>query len=403
MKQITINVGFKNREKGRSLTFVRVIFKKVWLELLDIENNLVKFEYNSKISPYTFTLSKGSENEVNIYLKSESFNRITETKKLAKKNANIENDGLIFSLPSIFFPILKEIYGEISKSFKVDYEIKNNKGVFYLMERVSTAEKLIETNEVIENTEIIKDIEKHKKNIILIKVNKGGIGKTFLASQIASGLAILKKKVLIITSDSQNNILDFLAEEVKEDDLKEGLIKDVLYGKGEIIKLRDNLSFLPLENSRFGRVFVEKLKPWLDKKRQEYDYIIVDSIPTMKIDSEFLEESDYIIIPTYCDSVTIRGVLNLLNEIDLEKVLAIQINKYKGRKVEQKYKKILEEQLLATPILLTKPIPDISFIEHMLERKKSIWEYKNKKAEDIQNIFLQLIFQIIERVEGGIE
>lgn len=391
MKKITVNIGFKKRKNKISLSQARIMFKKIWLDILEIENNLVKFEYNNMEDPSSFSLSKGFDDDINIYIKGEKVKKIIETKKLAQKNANIDTDGLVFSLPSPFFPILKEIQGEISKSFKVDYEIKDKKGVFYLKSKN------------IQNEIVTKDEKKkRKKNVVLVKVNKGGVGKTFLVCQIATGLGILGKKVLIITSDSQNNILDFLSHESDEDMLKNGLIKDVLYDKGEVINLRKNLDFLPLESSKFGEAFIKKLKSWLEKKRVEYDYIIIDSIPTMKIDTEFVEEADHIIIPTYCDSVTINGVLNLLNDIDLNKVLAIQINKYKGRKVEQKYKKMLQEQLKNTSILFAKEIPDISFIEQMLEMKKSIWEYKNKKADEIQNILIELIYKIIEKTEGDI-
>lgn len=392
MRQITINVGFKKRKTKVSLSQARIMFKKIWLDILEIENNLVKFEYNSLKDPFSFSLSKGIENDINIYIRGEKINKIIETKKLAQKNANVETDGLVFSLPAPFFPILKEIYGEISKSFKVNYEIIDKKGVFYLKE------KLLEINE----PRPVLEGFKRKSNVILVKVNKGGVGKTFLVCQIATGLAILGKKTLIITSDSQNNILDFLSHESDEEILKNGLIKDVLYNKGEVVKLRKNLDFLPLESSRFGEVFIKKLKEWLDKKREEYDYILIDSIPTMKIDTEFVEQADHIIIPTYCDSVTINGVLNLLNDIDLNKILAIQINKYKGRKIEQRYKKMLQEHLKDTPILFPKEIPDISFIEQMLEMKKSIWEYKNKKADEIQNILIELISKIIYKTEGDI-
>ena len=46
-------------------------------------------------------------------------------------------------------------------------------------------------------------------NIFTVKVNKGGIGKTFFKVQIGHGLALQGYKVLLITSDSQNNILHY--------------------------------------------------------------------------------------------------------------------------------------------------------------------------------------------------
>ncbi|ALQ38957.1 ATPase [Fusobacterium hwasookii ChDC F300] len=240
-----------------------------------------------------------------------------------------------------------------------------------------------------------------KKNVILFKINKGGVGKTFLTSQVGVGLTLAEpnKKVLIITSDSQNNILNFLDK--NDSDISNGLIKDVLYGKGEYIKLRKNLYFLPLENARFGKIFLEKLKEWLDFKRREYDYILIDSIPTMKIDEEFVNLADYFVIPAFFDEATTQGIVNLITEIDKDKIIAIQGNRYRKRKIENKYKENLEKLIKQTNIMMNEPIPDLSFILTMLDNKKSIFEYSNIKIKEVQKIFVKLIQKIIEVVNNG--
>ncbi|WYA12146.1 ParA family protein [Fusobacterium nucleatum] len=237
--------------------------------------------------------------------------------------------------------------------------------------------------------------------MILFKINKGGVGKTFLTSQVGVGLTLAEpnKKVLIITSDSQNNILNFLDK--NDSDVSNGLIKDVLYGKGEYIKLRKNLYFLPLENARFGKIFLEKLKEWLDLKRREYDYILIDSIPTMKIDEEFVNLADYFVIPTFFDEATTQGVVNLITEIDKDKIIAIQGNRYRKRKIENKYKENLEKLIKQTNIMMNEPIPDLSFILTMLDNKKSIFEYSNMKIKEVQKIFVKLIQKIVEVINNG--
>jgi len=239
------------------------------------------------------------------------------------------------------------------------------------------------------------------KNVILFKINKGGVGKTFLTSQVGVGLTLAEpnKKVLIITSDSQNNILNFLDK--NDSNISNGLIKDVLYGKGEYIKLRKNLYFLPLENARFGKIFLEKLKEWLDFKRREYDYILIDSIPTMKIDEEFVNLADYFVIPAFFDEATTQGIVNLITEIDKDKIIAIQGNRYRKRKIENKYKENLEKLIKQTNIMMNEPIPDLSFILTMLDNKKSIFEYSNIKIKEVQKIFVKLIQKIIEVVNNG--
>ena len=240
-----------------------------------------------------------------------------------------------------------------------------------------------------------------RKNVILFKINKGGVGKTFLTSQVGVGLTLAEpnKKVLIITSDSQNNILNFLDK--NDSDVSNGLIKDVLYGKGEYIKLRKNLYFLPLENARFGKIFLEKLKEWLDLKRREYDYILIDSIPTMKIDEEFVNLADYFVIPAFFDEATTQGIVNLITEIDKDKIIAIQGNRYRKRKIENKYKENLEKLIKQTNIMINEPIPDLSFILTMLDNKKSIFEYSNIKIKEVQKIFVKLIQKIVEVVNNG--
>ena len=117
--------------------------------------------------------------------------------------------------------------------------------------------------------------------MITVKVNKGGVGKTFLSVQIGHGLALNQKKVLLLTSDSQNNILDYSFKESNIPEFKDGLKSFVKGNKGDIIKLRKNLDFIPLENNKFSPQFLNELPSFLEKMKEEYDFVIVDSIPTM--------------------------------------------------------------------------------------------------------------------------
>ena len=106
--------------------------------------------------------------------------------------------------------------------------------------------------------------------VFSIKVNKGGIGKTFLTVQLGYGLAMQDKKVLLLTSDSQNNILDYTLsdEEVEKIDFKKDLRYCVMNDKVETVKLRTNLYFIPTKSSLFTDRFLEKLPEFI-KKMQE--------------------------------------------------------------------------------------------------------------------------------------
>lgn len=230
--------------------------------------------------------------------------------------------------------------------------------------------------------------------MIAIKNNKGGIGKTFLTTQLGAGLAILEKKVLILTSDSQNNIFNY---SLKNNDLeiKKGLKSEVEKGDGDFYKLRKNLEFLPLEDNHFSSQFMKKLPEFLKKIEKKYDFILIDSVPTLKIDSIFLECSNKIIVPTFCDEVTTEGIVNLIENTDINKILAIVINKYKDNKIQKKYKEILISLLENTDIILPTPIQATSFIEQALDKKKTIWEYRNKDAVKVQNSLVEIISNLI--------
>lgn len=227
-----------------------------------------------------------------------------------------------------------------------------------------------------------------KDKIFLIKNNKGGVGKSFLTSQIASALALFDNKVLILTSDSQNNILDFFHGLVIPE--YDGGLKDwVTLGTGDIIKVRENIHFIPLEDNRLGNNFYEKFPAFIEKMKQEYDYILIDSVPTLKIDHIFLEIADKFIIPTFCDKVTMNMLLNFLNEIDINKVHSIVITKYVKTANQMHWKEFLEESIQGKIDLHT--IKFSSQIEQVINKGKTIFESGSKELEEAQNSILKLI------------
>ncbi|UTI52471.1 AAA family ATPase [Fusobacterium polymorphum] len=237
------------------------------------------------------------------------------------------------------------------------------------------------------------------KNIFTVKVNKGGIGKTFFTVQIGHGLALQGYKVLLITSDSQNNILHYTKskKEIDKYDLSKGLRHAVLYGDNRdlYIKVRENLYFLPTESSVFSDAFEKKFDNFIRKKRIEYDNILIDSIPTMDIDKKFMECSDQLIIPTFCDYSTYEGTLNVIEEVGANKIHSIIINLFKNTKIQKKYYSEFEKSLSGTGIVFPKPIKELSLIENLIENGKTIWESGSKLLIDVQNSFADVIAKII--------
>ena len=364
-----------------------------------------------------------SENEMGIYL-SYSNNEITlkkrDNKRIEKtimdKNGDLKelskniNFNISYSNKEKgYFNYKLTIPGPIVKAMKldkdpnIDIRTEEDKIIITSLKYKDYRNYIVEEPEETIFREEISEYNQGGKmnNIFTVKVNKGGIGKTFFTVQIGHGLALQGYKVLLITSDSQNNILHYTKskKEIDKYDLSKGLRHAVLYGDNRdlYIKVRENLYFLPTESSVFSDAFEKKFDNFIRKKRVEYDYILIDSIPTMDIDKKFMECSDQLIIPTFCDYSTYEGTLNVIEEVGANKIHSIVINLFKNTKIQKKYYAEFEKSLLGTGIVFPKPIKELSLIENLIENGKTIWESGSKLLIDAQNSFADVIAKIIDK------
>ena len=226
--------------------------------------------------------------------------------------------------------------------------------------------------------------------IILVKNNKGGVGKTYITLQLAAYKALIKnKKTLILTSDSQNDILKFAGIKI-EDTSKAGL-EDFIESKSyKIKKLRENLFFLHLQGYKIKNSFDEAFKRAIKILKDEYDYIVIDGSPVMGLDNLFIEISDHIVIPTFLDSITTHSVLSMLKKVDLNKVKAVVPNRTGRTKLEKEYYDFLNQKLGVQGIHLSFPIPQISLISKLIDKETLLWESKAKKLDYIKGVFINI-------------
>jgi len=168
------------------------------------------------------------------------------------------------------------------------------------------------------------------KDIITIANQKGGVGKTTTAVNLAASLAIAEKKVLLIDFDPQANATSSLG--FYKSDYEFNIYHTLIGAKNiEDVILKTTIKTLDLIPSNIGLVAIEKeldnlkdreltlkkvLKPIIDK----YDYIIIDSPPTLgTITINALCASDSIIIPIQCEFFALEGLAQLMNTIKLVK------------------------------------------------------------------------------------
>jgi ATPase len=223
--------------------------------------------------------------------------------------------------------------------------------------------------------------------IIQIKVEKGGVGKTFIASNLAHLLALLDYKVIILSIDSQNNVYSIFnkVNQRIKGSFKKSILSDEIYK----VKLRENLDFIPIE-LYLSLNILKEVPAFLRKLKKNYDYIIIDSLPALKVDNIFLENSDKIIIPAHGDKMTLQGIISIIKE-HREKIHSIIFNKYINTKINREYYKEIKEICKNSGIYISKPIKNNAFIAELIEKGKTIWESRAKKIIETQEIFKDII------------
>ena len=182
--------------------------------------------------------------------------------------------------------------------------------------------------------------------VILVKANKGGVGKSWLTLQLAHATALKDKQVLIITSDSQNNIPRFAG--IKENNFENGLEYWITKKNGTYLELRDNLYYIPLTTMNIPDKDIDNFRDFIKVIKKLFDYIYIDATPVLNLDDIFLEVADQIVIPTFLDSVTTSSITNMLRKAEYSKIKAIIPNRATRCKVEKEYYKKLVETLVDT-------------------------------------------------------
>ena len=205
--------------------------------------------------------------------------------------------------------------------------------------------------------------------VIAVVNRKGGVGKTTTAFQIASWLAMKNKKILAVDSDPQGNFTKTASNEIDAMGLYEILtrrenINDLIEKLGEnkfdLIHSDDELaraeSVLLSETDREYR-----LKEAFADLKNEYDYVVIDTPPSLSVlTTNAMVAADILIVTAQADTYSTSGLMTLYNDVNV-------------------VKKYCNPNLIIDGILITRFAPRTSLAIHVREILKELAEKMQTK------------------------
>lgn len=164
--------------------------------------------------------------------------------------------------------------------------------------------------------------------VISIANQKGGVGKTTTAINLAASLAAVEHPTLVIDIDPQSNTTSGLGIDSKT---VSNSVYEVMIGSADINETirKTELDFLDLVPAHINLVGAEIemidreereriLKKAIEEVRHKYDFVIIDCPPSLGLLTiNALTSSDSIVIPVQCEYFALEGLGQLLNTIKI--------------------------------------------------------------------------------------
>ncbi|MCB2306207.1 ParA family protein [Clostridium estertheticum] len=238
--------------------------------------------------------------------------------------------------------------------------------------------------------------------------NKGGVGKSTIAVNIAHGLAIKGKKVLLIDMDGQNDASLFLG--FNQEDYKNTLYDIIVKHEDTcisdcIIKARDNLDLLPsrhidqineelYKEPNIRSFFNDKFK---DLEKLNYDYVIVDCGPQRcKINDAVLCFVDGIIVPVQVEAASVRAIGNIYEylfdlNLDQSMISLVVPNMFDQRTSDGKENMEFMKGFFSDTDILTAPIHRRIKITQSGKMGKTVFECDEESSKQFEHIVERLV------------
>ena len=165
--------------------------------------------------------------------------------------------------------------------------------------------------------------------IVALANQKGGVGKTTTAINLAASLAVIGKKILLVDADPQANATSGLGLDINQVNIYDCITgnasaADIIQQCPEIKKLDVLPSSINLVGAETELLEIEdgqkRMKAILEPLKPSYDFILIDCSPSLGLVTlNALVAADSVLIPVQCEYFALEGLGKLLNTIKMTK------------------------------------------------------------------------------------